>query len=58
MSPKLTSMTQMIIIGLAIADDRGGVGEVLKGSGDGMAKASVPCSWQWRGDEGTGGGRR
>jgi hypothetical protein len=29
MSPKLTSMTQIIVVGLAVADDRG-VGEVLK----------------------------
>jgi hypothetical protein len=42
MTPKLTSMTQMIIVDLAVADNRGGLGEVLKSSGAGMTETSMP----------------
>jgi hypothetical protein len=41
MTPKLTSMTQMDVVDLAVADDRGGLGEVLKSSGAGMTETSV-----------------
>jgi hypothetical protein len=42
MTPKLASMTQMVAVDLAVADDQGGLGEVLKSNGAGMTKTSVP----------------
>jgi hypothetical protein len=55
MSPKLTSMTQIIVVGLAVADDRG-VGEVLKAAVPGWPRrlCHVDCyigeGWPWCAD--------